>query len=60
MKTIKGNNKLEFSKNSVIELNDNNLHEVKGGSTWACSIGGSILLTIATYVDKIFVTAVQY
>lgn len=60
MKTNKGNTNIEFNKNSVIELNDDHLYDIEGGSSWACSIGGSISIIIATFVDEIFVTAVKY
>jgi len=33
MKTVNTNNKLAFAKNSLVELNDNQLNDVNGGGT---------------------------
>lgn len=32
------NKKLDFKKNSLVELNDSQLKGVNGGSSWVCSI----------------------
>ncbi|WP_300487654.1 class I lanthipeptide [Flavobacterium sp.] len=32
MKTTKHNNRLDFAKNAIVELNDNQLQSVNGGS----------------------------
>ena len=37
MKTVNANSKLAFAKNSLVELNDNQLNDVNGGSTPFCT-----------------------
>jgi hypothetical protein len=47
MKKQNATNKLAFNKVAVIELNDNQLHDVDGGSTPACYLVISFLLAQA-------------
>ena len=44
MKT-QSTNKLAFAKNALVELNNNQLHDINGGSTPLCS-GSAIFYTI--------------
>ncbi|WP_166921614.1 class I lanthipeptide [Flavobacterium poyangense] len=45
MKKQNPNNKLAFNKVAVIELNDNQMHDVDGGTTVPCTIVVSYLVT---------------
>ncbi|HRB71784.1 class I lanthipeptide [Flavobacterium sp. WV_118_3] len=45
MKTTNTPTKLAFAKNSLVELNNNQLHDINGGSTPLCS-GSAIFYTI--------------
>ena len=47
MKKQNVNNKLAFNKVAVAELNDNQLHDVDGGSTPGCYLVISFLLAKA-------------
>ena len=42
MKTVNTNNKLAFAKTSLVELNDDQLQDVNGGSVVAVSIAVSV------------------
>ncbi|MBN9283346.1 MULTISPECIES: class IIb bacteriocin, lactobin A/cerein 7B family [Flavobacterium] len=44
MKTVNTNNKLAFAKNSLVELNDNQLNDVNGGGTPVIIV--SIIITV--------------
>ncbi|WP_177730724.1 class I lanthipeptide [Flavobacterium inviolabile] len=48
MKTVNTNNKLAFAKNSLVELNDDQLQDVNGGSVVALSIAVSV--AVVTYL----------
>ncbi len=50
MKTQK--NKLAFAKNSIVELNDERLNEISGGSTIALGVS----LFVATYIATEIIT----
>ncbi len=52
MKTVNTNSGLAFAKNSLVELNDNQLNDVNGGSTPFCT-GVIVGLTIAMLIDQI-------
>lgn len=49
MKTQK--NKLNFSSNTIIELNNEELNEIDGGTAWACAavISLAIAVTISDH-----------
>ncbi|MET3017696.1 class IIb bacteriocin, lactobin A/cerein 7B family [Flavobacterium hydatis] len=51
MKKQNVNNKLAFNKVAVIELNDNQMHDVDGGTTPIC-VGVIIGLTISIAMDN--------
>ena len=44
MKTVNTNSKLAFAKNSLVELNDNQLNDVNGGGTPVIIV--SIMITV--------------
>ncbi len=44
-------NKLAFAKSSLVELNDNQLNDVNGGTTPVC-VGVIIGLTMSIAIDK--------
>ncbi|MBN9283343.1 MULTISPECIES: class I lanthipeptide [Flavobacterium] len=48
MKTVNTNSKLAFAKNSLVELNDDQLQDVNGGSVVALSIAVSV--AVVTYL----------
>jgi len=48
MKTVNTNSRLAFAKNSLVELNDNQLQDVNGGSVVALSIAVSV--AVVTYL----------
>lgn len=43
------NDKLSFTKNDVLELNDSKLKEIQGGSTMICS-EASTIMCLAAYI----------
>lgn len=51
MKTL-NSNKLDFIKNTIVELNDEKMQDVKGGiptiTTYICTVAYSISIIIAT------------
>ncbi len=49
MKTQNVNNKLKFDKNTLVELDDNQLNEVNGGTIVTTP---SIIITIITILAK--------
>ncbi|WP_177730718.1 class I lanthipeptide [Flavobacterium inviolabile] len=48
MKTVNTNSRLAFAKNSLVELNDDQLQDVNGGSVVALSIAVSV--AVVTYL----------
>ena len=51
MKTQNVNNKLRFDKNSLVELNEEQLTDVNGGTTPVC-VGIIIGITMSIMIDK--------
>ena len=51
MKTQNVNNKLRFDKNSLVELNEEQLTDVTGGTTPVC-VGIIIGITMSILIDK--------
>ncbi|MWB96547.1 hypothetical protein GON26_19455 [Flavobacterium sp. GA093] len=49
MKKQNPNNKLAFNKVAVIELNDNQMYEIDGGTGPACSVAVVVSITYLIY-----------
>jgi hypothetical protein len=43
MKKQNGTNKLAFSKAAILELNDGQLSDINGGSSWGCATAAATI-----------------
>ncbi len=59
MKTKNVNNKLDFRKSNIVELNEQQQDKVLGGTSWGC-VGSVVTIIMATYADRIQISVVQY
>ena len=56
MKT-QNKNKLDFSKNSILELNEGDLKNIEGGTAWVCT---AVISIITREMDHINITVVYH
>jgi len=50
MKT-QNKNKLDFSKNVILELSENEINSIGGGSHWICSVIASYILNQMDHIN---------
>ena len=55
----KQNNKLNFSTNTIVELKNEELNEIEGGTSWGC-FGISVLLVCVTVADHQVISVVHH